>query len=103
MAHDLRPVWWRVPSAKVEDRAKTMSPAVSARADATVQLVEALYWGIRVMVDLLLQDAPRIQRANGYLRALYSEALPAVQPGRPPVRSPVNLLRSPFQLVIVSS
>jgi hypothetical protein len=48
----------------------TMSPTVTLRSGATVLLVEALYWGTRVMIERLLNDATRMTRAEAYLASL---------------------------------
>ena len=48
----------------------TMSATVTLRSDATVLLVEALYWGIRVMIERLVNDGPRMSCAETYLASL---------------------------------
>lgn len=45
----------------------SMSPAVAIRVDATVLLVEALYWGVRCMVEALARDGARMARAEAFL------------------------------------
>jgi len=49
------------------DRRLAMSPTVTVRPDATVVLVEALYWGVRTMVERLTQDRSRMQAAEAFL------------------------------------
>ena len=49
------------------DRRLDMSPTVTVRPDATVVLVEALYWGVRVMVERLTRDRARMQAAEAFL------------------------------------
>jgi hypothetical protein len=45
-----------------------MSAAVTVRPnDATVLYVEPLYWGVRVMLERLLLDGPRMAKAEAYL------------------------------------
>ncbi len=44
-----------------------MSAAVTVRADATVLLVEALYWGTRCMVETLTRDKSRMVAAESFL------------------------------------
>lgn len=44
-----------------------MSATLTAQPDATVLLVEALYWGVRVMLERLTRDASRIQKADTFL------------------------------------
>jgi len=45
----------------------SMSAAVTIRADATVLLVEALYWGTRCMVEALTRDRSRMATAESFL------------------------------------
>ncbi|MGZ5118891.1 MAG: hypothetical protein ACXWCY_26890 [Burkholderiales bacterium] len=52
------------------DRRLVMSPTVTVRPDATVLLVEALYWGVRVMVERLTRDQARMQAAEAFLAKL---------------------------------
>lgn len=47
-----------------------MSPTVTVRPDATVLLVEALYWGVRVMVERLTCDHGRMRAAEVFLAKL---------------------------------
>jgi hypothetical protein len=47
-----------------------MSPTVITRSDATVLLVEALYWGIRKMIENLVADRSRITTAESFLSSL---------------------------------
>jgi hypothetical protein len=49
------------------DRRFTMSGTVVVRADATVVLVEALYWGLRCMVESLTRDSARMANAEAFL------------------------------------
>lgn len=49
------------------DMRLAMSPTVTVRPDATVLLVEALYWGVRVMVERLTRDHTRMQAAEAFL------------------------------------
>lgn len=49
------------------DRRLVMSPTVTVRSDATVVLVEALYWGVRLMVEHLTRDNTRMQAAEAFL------------------------------------
>jgi hypothetical protein len=44
-----------------------MSPAVTVRSDASVLLVEALYWGLRRMVEGMTRDATLMARAEAFL------------------------------------
>ncbi len=44
-----------------------MSPAVTVRRDANVLLVEALYWGLRRMVESMTRDPALIARAEVFL------------------------------------
>lgn len=45
----------------------SMSGAVTLRTDATVLLVEALYWGTRCMVEALTRDKARMASAESFL------------------------------------
>ena len=45
----------------------SISPAVTVRADAQVLLVEALYWGVRRMVESMTRDASLMTRAESFL------------------------------------
>jgi len=47
-----------------------LASAVTVRPDATVLGIEALYWGVRVMIERLLGDNARMNRANGFLAPL---------------------------------
>jgi hypothetical protein len=47
-----------------------MSATLTVRDDATVLLVEALYWGVRVMLEQLTKDAGRMQNAEVFLASL---------------------------------
>jgi hypothetical protein len=47
-----------------------MSAAVTVRSDATVLLVEALYWGTRCLVEELSRDKARMAAAEAFLRRL---------------------------------
>lgn len=57
---------------KIENTAKrpNMSPTVTTRSDATVLLVEALYWGLRKMIEELTADKARIIAAERFLSSL---------------------------------
>lgn len=44
-----------------------MSAAVTIRPDATVLLVEALYWGTRCMVETITRDSARMATADAFL------------------------------------
>ena len=44
-----------------------MSSAVTVRLDAKVLLVEALYWGLRRMVEAMKRDAQLMSRAETFL------------------------------------
>ncbi len=57
---------------RIEDTKKRfrMSASVTVSSDATVLLVEALHWGIRVMIERLVNDTPRMKRAEAYLASL---------------------------------
>jgi hypothetical protein len=48
----------------------TMSAAVTIRSDATVLLVEALYWGLRCTVEALTRDTARMVSAESFLARL---------------------------------
>ena len=48
-----------------------LAAAVTVRSDATVLGIEALYWGVRVMIERLLGDHTRISRANTHLESLH--------------------------------
>lgn len=52
------------------DRRLAMAPTVTVRPDATVVLVEALYWGVRTMVERLTQDRTRMQAAEAFLATI---------------------------------
>ena len=58
--------------AELEDSAARpqRGPTVEIRADATVLNVDALYWGVRCMVEKLVADPDRIQAAETYLTPL---------------------------------
>ena len=45
----------------------SMSATVVVRPDATVLLVEALYWGTRCMVEALTRDSSRMANAESFL------------------------------------
>lgn len=47
-----------------------MSATITVRADATVLLVEALYWGIRSMVENLTSDKNTMLQAENYLASI---------------------------------
>ena len=47
-----------------------MSATITVRADATVLLVEALYWGIRYMVENLTSDNIKMLEAENYLASI---------------------------------
>jgi hypothetical protein len=47
-----------------------MSPTVTVRPDATVLFIEALYWGVRRMIEDLLADKTRMQSADSFLASL---------------------------------
>ncbi len=47
-----------------------MSGTVVVRADATVVLVEALYWGLRCLVESLTRDSARMAQAEAFLAKL---------------------------------
>ena len=49
------------------DRRLVMSPTVTVRPDATVVLVEALYWGVRAMVERITRDRARMRAAEAFL------------------------------------
>jgi hypothetical protein len=59
-----------IESLETTDRRFTMSGTVVVRADATVVLVEALYWGIRCLVESLTHDAARMANAETFLAKL---------------------------------
>jgi hypothetical protein len=48
----------------------SLASAVTVRSDATVLGLEALYWGVRVMIERLLKDRLRMSKANSYLAPL---------------------------------
>jgi hypothetical protein len=48
----------------------TMSATVVVRPDATVLLVEALYWGVRGMIEELVADKTRMKTADTFLASL---------------------------------
>jgi len=58
--------------AALEDSAKRPqdTATVQIRPDATVLSIEALYWGVRCMVEAILADAKRVQDAEVYLASL---------------------------------
>lgn len=47
-----------------------ISSTVIVRPDATVLFVEALYWGVRKMIEDLLADKTRMQSADSFLASL---------------------------------
>jgi hypothetical protein len=47
-----------------------MSPTIVVRSDATVLLVEALYWGVRWMIEGLVADKARMKTADNFLASL---------------------------------
>lgn len=49
------------------DRRLVMSPTVVIRPDATVLLVEALYWGVRMMIEHLSRDRGKTHAAEAFL------------------------------------
>ncbi len=55
---------------RLEDTSKrpAMSNTIVVRPDATVLLVEALYWGVRVMVEHLLCDDLAVRHAESFLQ-----------------------------------
>ena len=58
---------------QIEDtkkRFQKMSATVTVSSDSTVLLLEALHWGTRVMIERLVNDAPRMKRADAYLASL---------------------------------
>ena len=58
--------------AELEDtnRRPSISAAVTVRPDATVLLVEALYWGTRCMVEALTHDRSRMANAESFLATI---------------------------------
>lgn len=56
----------------LEDSAKrpSMSPTVIIRPDATILFVEALYWGVRRMIEDLVADKARMELADSFLASL---------------------------------
>ena len=61
-----------LPEKKIEQLESTMgrfnmSAALTIRSDATVLLVEALYWGIRSMVETISRDQTRMAAAETFL------------------------------------
>ncbi|HEV8711236.1 MAG TPA: hypothetical protein VGX03_00200 [Candidatus Binatia bacterium] len=47
-----------------------MSATLTVQNDATILLVEALYWGVRVMLERLTKDTGRMQNAEVFLASL---------------------------------
>jgi len=47
-----------------------MSATLMVQNDATVLLVEALYWGVRVLLERLTKDTGRMQNAEAFLASL---------------------------------
>ena len=47
-----------------------MSATVVVRPNATVLLVEALYWGVRIMIEELVADKARMKAADSFLASL---------------------------------
>ena len=45
-------------------------PTLAIRADATVLFVDALYWGVRCMLETLLADTNRVQSAEAFLASI---------------------------------
>ena len=58
--------------AQIEDTKSrfNMSATVTIAGGATTLLVEALYWGVRVMLERLTKDNGRMQSAKNYLMSL---------------------------------
>lgn len=56
----------------LEDTTKrpSMMPTIIIRSDATVLLVEALYWGVRRMIEELVADKTRMKAADDFLASL---------------------------------
>lgn len=52
------------------NRPSPMSPTVVVGAASTVVLVEAFYWGVRQMVELLTRDSSRMQAADAFLASI---------------------------------
>jgi hypothetical protein len=64
-----------LPEKEIEALEKTaarpnMSATVVVRPDATVLLVEALYWGVRGMIEELVADKARMKAADSFLASL---------------------------------
>ena len=51
-------------------RPANLKPTLVVRTDATVLSVDALYWGVRCMVENLLRDTARVQAAEKTLPAI---------------------------------
>jgi hypothetical protein len=47
-----------------------MSPTITVRSDATVLLVEALYWGVRCMTENIARDAALMVRLDKFLASI---------------------------------
>jgi len=58
--------------ARLEDTSArpNAKPTVVIRPDATVLSVDALYWGVRNMVEVVLNDSKRVHAAEGFLASL---------------------------------
>ena len=54
------------------DRRLVMSPTVTIHQGKTVLLVEALYWGLRIMIERLTRDRARMQAADAFLSKHFS-------------------------------
>ena len=64
-----------LPEKEIEALEKTtarpnMSATIVVRPDATVLLVEALYWGVRGMIEELVADKARMKMADTFLASL---------------------------------
>lgn len=57
---------------KLEDSSSrpTQKPTLVVRSDATVLFVDVLYWGVRCMMEKILADTNRVQRAEKFLTTL---------------------------------
>jgi hypothetical protein len=57
---------------KLEDSSArpAQKPTVAIRPDATVLFIDVLYWGVRCMMEKILSDTNRVQRAERFLAKL---------------------------------
>jgi hypothetical protein len=57
---------------QIENTSKrfSMSSTITVQPDATILLVEALYWGMRVMLERLTADIGRMQKADSFLASI---------------------------------